>query len=121
MNNVKDNLLVKWNFIQFLIVNRFLFVHILYAYLSYLFYIFTLQMFFFCWIKPLLLLLLLSLLLCSERITRIWTFFHSYSYHACFDYPPHETYAKQSVEAKAFCMVVTFDSRRLRSATFGCY
>ena len=47
MNNVKDNLLVKWNFIQFLIVNRFLFVHILYAYLSYLFYIFTLQMFFF--------------------------------------------------------------------------
>ena len=47
MNNVKDNLLLKWNFIQFLIVNRFLFVHILYAYLSYLFYIFTLQMFFF--------------------------------------------------------------------------
>ena len=40
----------------------------------------------------------------TERnlITRVWTFYHPLSEHACFDYLSRETYAKYSDAAKAF-------------------
>ena len=42
---------------------------------------------------------------CLQRnlITRVWTFYHSQSDHACFDHLSRETYAKQGFEANAFC------------------
>ena len=47
---------------------------------------------------------LLECMECTERtlITRVWTFYHSLSDHACFDNLSRETYAKHSAGAKAF-------------------
>ena len=38
----------------------------------------------------------------STLITRVWTFYHSLSDHACFDHLSLETYAEHSAEVKAF-------------------
>ena len=55
---------------------------------------------------------------CTERtlITRVWTFYHSLSDHACFDHLSRETYAKHSAGPKAnvckflpFCGFYTYN------------